>query len=155
MIKHGTILQINYDNSVLLLLPNTIMQYICCTYFSSYLLAAPCEYVRHGLVLGLDWTSYRFSSTCFFFVCPGPPSILTIHVSHVLPPVPTGQLNTSTQVNNMAMLRHIYIMVTHIQCCASKIIFSGSGSYLDLNFGSGFESGSGLFMKNTLEIQMI
>ncbi len=43
------------------------------------------------------------------------------------------------------------------QCCASEIIFSGSGSYLDLNFGSGFEfgSGSGLFMKNTLEIQMI
>jgi hypothetical protein len=35
------------------------------------------------------------------------------------------------------------------QCCASEIIFSGSGSYLDLNFGSGsgFESGSGLFMK--------
>jgi hypothetical protein len=41
------------------------------------------------------------------------------------------------------------------QCCASEIIFSGSGSYLDLNFGSGFESGSGLFIKNTLEIQMI
>jgi hypothetical protein len=39
------------------------------------------------------------------------------------------------------------------QCCGSEIIFSGSGSYLDLNFGSGF--GSGLFMKNTLEIQMI
>jgi hypothetical protein len=31
----------------------------------------------------------------------------------------------------------------------------GSGSYFDLNFGSGFESGSGLFMKNTLEIQII
>jgi hypothetical protein len=28
----------------------------------------------------------------------------------------------------------------------------GSGPYFDLNFGSGFESGSGLFMKNTLEI---
>jgi hypothetical protein len=39
------------------------------------------------------------------------------------------------------------------QCCGSEIIFSGSGSYLDLNFG--FKSGSGLFMKNTLEIQMI
>jgi hypothetical protein len=38
-----------------------------------------------------------------------------------------------------------------------KLFFSGSGSYLDLNFGSGSgsESGSGLFMKNTLEIQMI
>ncbi len=36
-----------------------------------------------------------------------------------------------------------------------KFFFSGSGSDLDLNFGSGFESGSGLFMKNTLEIQMI
>jgi hypothetical protein len=35
------------------------------------------------------------------------------------------------------------------QCCGSEIMFSGSGSYLDLNFGSGFESGSGsgLFMK--------
>ncbi len=32
-----------------------------------------------------------------------------------------------------------------------KLFFSGSGSYLDLNFesGFGFESGSGLFMKNT------
>jgi hypothetical protein len=37
------------------------------------------------------------------------------------------------------------------QCCGSEIIFSGSGSYLDLNF----VSGSGLFMKITLEIQMI
>jgi hypothetical protein len=37
------------------------------------------------------------------------------------------------------------------QCCGSEIILSGSGSYLDLNFGSG----SGLFMKNTLEIHMI
>jgi hypothetical protein len=36
-----------------------------------------------------------------------------------------------------------------------KLFFSGSGSYLDLNFGSGFESGSGLLMKNTLEVQMI
>jgi hypothetical protein len=38
-----------------------------------------------------------------------------------------------------------------------KLFFSGSGSYLDLNFisGFGFESGSGLFMKNTLEIQII
>jgi hypothetical protein len=36
-----------------------------------------------------------------------------------------------------------------------KLFFSGSGSYLDLNFGSGIESGSGVFMKNTLEIQMI
>jgi hypothetical protein len=34
-----------------------------------------------------------------------------------------------------------------------KLFFSGSGSYLDLN--SGFESGSGLFMKNKLEIQII
>jgi hypothetical protein len=41
------------------------------------------------------------------------------------------------------------------QLSVMAIIFSGSGSYLDLNFGSGFESGSGLFMKNTLEIQMI
>jgi hypothetical protein len=38
-----------------------------------------------------------------------------------------------------------------------KFFFFFPGSYLDLNFGSGsgFESGSGLFMKNTLEIQMI
>ncbi len=42
------------------------------------------------------------------------------------------------------------------QCCGSEIIFFfGSGSYLDLNFGSGFGSGSGLFMKITLEIQII
>jgi hypothetical protein len=32
-------------------------------------------------------------------------------------------------------------------------IFFGSGSYFDLDFGSGF--GSGLFMKNTFELQMI
>ncbi len=44
-----------------------------------------------------------------------------------------------------------------LQCCGSEMIFSWSGSYLDLNFGSGFESGSGsgLFMKHTLEIQII
>ncbi len=40
-------------------------------------------------------------------------------------------------------------MDTDMQCCGSEIIFSGSGSYLDLNFGSGFGSGSGLLMKNT------
>ncbi len=68
-----------------------------------------------GLVLGLDWTAYRFSSLCIFFVCLGPPSIFTIHVSHVHPPLPTGQLNTSTQVNNIALLHHIYgYTVTHI-----------------------------------------
>jgi hypothetical protein len=34
-----------------------------------------------------------------------------------------------------------------------ELLFSGTGSYLNLNFGSGY--GSGLFMKNTLEIQII
>ncbi len=44
-----------------------------------------------------------------------------------------------------------------VQWCGSEIIFSGSGSYLDLNFGSGFgfESGSDLFMINSLEIQIM
>ncbi len=45
------------------------------------------------------------------------------------------------------------------RCCGSEIKFSfflsGSGSFFGLNFGSGFESGSGLYMKNTLEIQII
>ncbi len=83
-----------------------------CTYLNSYLLGAPREYIHHGLVLGLDWTFGQLSSTCIFLVCPGPPSILlfvpTIHVSHMHPPMPTGRLNTCTQVNNMAMLHHIF-----------------------------------------------
>ncbi len=61
--------------------------------------------------------SLASSSSCIFLVCLGPPSILLfvpmIHVSHMHPPLPTGQLNTSTQVNNMAMLHLIY-NVTHI-----------------------------------------
>jgi hypothetical protein len=43
----------------------------------------------------------------------------------------------------------------HTSVVDPKLFFSGSGSYLDLNLGSGSGFGSGLFMKNTLEIQMI
>jgi hypothetical protein len=39
-----------------------------------------------------------------------------------------------------------------LQCCGYEIIFSGSGSYLDLNFGSGFESGSGLVYEKYIRI---
>ncbi len=92
--------------------------HILCTYLSSYFLGAPHEYVRHDLVLELDWTSCQLSSTCIFLVCLGPPSILlfvpTIHVSHVHPPLTTRRLNTSTQVNNMAMLHLIYNRHTYI-----------------------------------------
>ncbi len=113
--NQGTILQINYYNSVLLSI--TVMKSYTLYILEWHLLAAPREYVRDVLVLRLDWTSYWFSSTCIFFVCLGPPSILLffwkIHISHVHPPLPTGQLGTSTQVNNMAMLHHIYT-VTHI-----------------------------------------
>jgi hypothetical protein len=92
------------------------------TYLSGYFLGAPREYVHLVLVLGLVWTSCQLSSTRFLFVCLGPPSILlfvpTTHVSHVHPSLTTGQLNTSTQVNNMAMLyliynRHICICTSH------------------------------------------
>jgi hypothetical protein len=78
--------------------------HILCTYLSGYFLGARCKLFRHGLVLGLDWISCLLSSTCTFLVCLGPPSILlfvpTIYVSHMQPPLTTGQLNTNTQVNN-------------------------------------------------------
>jgi hypothetical protein len=89
-----------------------ITYHILCTYFCSYFLGAPREYVLHDLALGLDWTSCQLSSTCIFLDCLGPPSILlfvpTIHVSHVDTPLTTRRLNTSTQENNMAMLHLIY-----------------------------------------------
>ncbi len=88
-----------------------------CTYFKGYLLEAPREYVPHGLVLGLDWASGQLSSTYIFFVCPSPPCLLlfvsTIPISHMHPLLPTRRLSTCTQVNNMAMLHHMY-MGTHI-----------------------------------------
>jgi hypothetical protein len=58
----------------------------------------------------------------YLLVCLGPPSmwlfVPTISVSHVPPPLPTGRLNTSTQVNNMTMLHlmhnsHTYIYTSH------------------------------------------
>ncbi len=82
------------------------------TYVSGYLLEAPREYVCHGLVLGSDWTPCQLSSTCIILVCLGPPSTrcLPLHFmfNTCTPPLPIGQLNTSTQVNNMAMLHLIY-----------------------------------------------
>ncbi len=93
-----------------------------CTYLSSYFLGAPREYVHLVLVLGLVWTSCQLSSTRILLVCLGPPSILlfvpTTHVSHVHPSLTTEQLNTSTQVNNMAMLYLIYN--GHICICQSQ-----------------------------------
>jgi hypothetical protein len=40
-----------------------------------------------------------------------------------------------------------YQFISEVSVLLIRNYFSGSGSYLDLNFGSGFESGSGLFMK--------
>ncbi len=97
---------------------NYIIIYVLCTYLSGYFLGAPCEYVHLGLVLRLDWPSCQPPSTCIFLVCLGPSSILlfvpTIHVSHVHPLLKTGWLNTSTQVNNMAMLHLIYNGHTYV-----------------------------------------
>jgi hypothetical protein len=97
--------------------------HILFTYLSSCLLGAPCEYIRHGLVVGSDWTSCQPSPICPVLVCLGPPSILLFippfHVSHVHSPLPIGQLYTSIQVNNMAMLHlihnsHTYLHRIHI-----------------------------------------
>jgi hypothetical protein len=83
-----------------------------CIYLSGYSLEAPREYVHPGLVLELDLASCQLSSTCIFFICPSPPGILLFvpmtHVSRGHPPLTTGRLNTSTQVNNMGMLHIIY-----------------------------------------------
>ncbi len=97
---------------------NYIIVYFVYMYLSGYFLEAPREYIHPGLVLGLDWTSCQLSSTCIFFVCLGPPSILlfvpTIHVSHMHPPWTTRWLNTDTQVNNVGMLHLTYNRHTYI-----------------------------------------
>ncbi len=106
------IVKATHNISVLFSFPHELHYHILCTYLSSYFFGAPREYVHLGLVLGSDWTSCQLFSTCIFLVCLSPPSILlfvpTTHVSHVHPPLTTGQLNTSTQVNNMTMLHLIY-----------------------------------------------
>jgi hypothetical protein len=85
---------------------------------SGYLLRAPRDYVYHGLVLGSDWTSCQLSSLCIILVCLGPPSILLFvplaHVSHVHPSLPTQQLKTCVQVNNMALLHLMYNSHTYL-----------------------------------------
>jgi hypothetical protein len=74
-------------------------------------------------------------------------------------------INGRTPATHTAAMQVVYSVPVNnpYQCCGPEIIiiiiifFFGSGSYLDLNFGieSGFESGSGLLMKNTLEIQIL
>ncbi len=120
----GNIIKYEHNNQVLSFLTR-IIYHILSTYLSGYLLEAPREFIRHSLVLRLDWTSCQFSSTCIFLVCLGPPSILpfvpTIHVSGVHPPLPTRQLNTSIQVNNMASLHLIYTVTLIVPDTASYI----------------------------------
>ncbi len=109
-----------------------------CTYLNGYLLEAPRQYVHNGLALGLDWTYYRFSSTCISLVCSGPHIILlfvpTILVTHVHPPLSTGQLNTSAQANNMATLHHIYT-ITHIYSTSHLYYYPFPFSYFFHSFG--------------------
>ncbi len=116
-------MQAAYDISVPFSFWHKLHCHTLYTYLNSYLLGAPREYVWHVLVLGSDWTSCQLSSTCILLVCLGPPSILLFvppfHVSHVHPPLPIGQLNTSIQVNNMAILHlrsnsHTYLHHIHI-----------------------------------------
>jgi hypothetical protein len=111
-------MQATHNISISLSFSCKLRYHIHCTYLSSYFLGAPPEYVRHGLVLGLDWTFCHFSSKCIFLVCLGPPNILlsvpTIQVSHMHPPLTPGRLNTSTQVNNLAMLHLIYNSHTYV-----------------------------------------
>ncbi len=135
IIKHEQIYCRQLTTSQFSSLYHKLRHYILCTYLSSCFLGAPHEYVRHGLVLGLDWTSCQFSSTCIFLVCLGPPSILlfvpTLHVSGVHPPLPTGQLNTSTQLNNMARLHliyngHTYLRVHHINVTIHSLLHTSS-----------------------------
>jgi hypothetical protein len=117
IIKHG------YDNQVLFFLTQ-FMYHILCTYLIGYLLEAPREYIRHGLILGLDWAFCQFSSAYILLVCLGILLFVpTIHVSHTHPLLPTGQLNTGTQVNNMAVLHLIYV-VTHIYITFTLLFIS-------------------------------
>ncbi len=108
----------NSQHLSFLFFKHKLRYHILCTYLSGHFLGAPREYVRHGLVLGLDWTFCQLSSTCIFLVCLGPPSILLfvprIRISLVHPPLTTWQLNTSIQVNNMAILRLIYNNHTYV-----------------------------------------
>jgi hypothetical protein len=43
---------------------HNLHHHILCTYLSGYFLGIPRKYIHLGLVLGLDWTSCRLSSTC-------------------------------------------------------------------------------------------
>jgi hypothetical protein len=63
----------------------------------------------------------------------------------VLTPCPTPQIRFENEIVR-TIFHHVIGSVVD-----PNLFFSGSGSYLDLNFGSGFgfESGSGLFTKNT------
>jgi hypothetical protein len=84
-------------------------------------------------------------------IAPANPSPSNRHPSWVFPrssvllirmhsnPLPTRR-NKKFWIHSM-----IVSLLPSEQCCGSVIIFSGSA----------FESGSGLFMKNTLEVQMI
>jgi hypothetical protein len=104
--------------------------HILCLYLRNHFLRAPCKYVHPGLVLGLDCTSCQLSSTCIFFVCPGPPSILlfvpTIHASHVHPPLTTRQLNTKTQINNGHATSYIQQLII---CTSHNYHYSTLSSY--------------------------
>jgi hypothetical protein len=111
-------MQATHDISAPFLFYHELLHHIFYTYLRGYLLGAPREYVHHGLVRGSDWASRQLSSLCIILVCLGPPSILlfvpTFHVSHVHPSLPTLQLNTSIQVNNMAMRHFIYNSQTYL-----------------------------------------
>ncbi len=67
------------------------------------------------------------SSMNMLLICLGQPSILlftpTAHVSCSNPSLPTGQLHTNVQVNNITALHHIYT-VSHIYIAFTLLLIS-------------------------------
>ncbi len=119
IIKHEQIYCRQLTTSQFSSLQHKLHNHICTLYIlerllswstSQIRLSWPCPWIRLNLLKAL----FHMYLLCLSW----PTSILvffpTIHVSHMHPPLTTRQLNTSTQVNNMAVLHLIYNGITYL-----------------------------------------
>ncbi len=101
---------------------------INCTYLNSHLLAAPREYVHHGLVAGLDWASFWSLSPSMHPVAMPNPVSCYLHISMgrvslLTPSLLSGWLLTNVQVNNITTLHNTH---EHIYITSALLFFSSS-----------------------------